>query len=1116
MVAVLLVGCVAYLQLPVSALPEVNYPTIQIQTLYPGASAAVMASTVTGPLEKQLGQIPGLSQMTSTSSGGASVIVLQFVLNEDIDVAEQEVQAALNSADAYLPNDLPTPPIYSKTNPADAPVLTLALSSKSMSLSKVQDFADTRLAPKISQLSGVGLVTIQGGQKPAIRIQANPAALASYGLSLDQIRTAISSTSLNGAKGTLNGAQQSFTIDANDQLSSGDAYKGVVLAYRNGSPIMLSDVAQITDGVENSKLAAWMDETPAIIMNIQRQSTANTIKVVDEVQAVLPQLQSTLPASVKVKVLTDRTVTIRASVEDVEFELALTIGLVVMVIFLFLRSWRATFIPAVAVPLSLIGTFGVMYLRDFSLNNLTLMAFTIATGFVVDDAIVMIENISRYLEEGMSPMEAALKGSGEIGFTIVSLTLSLVAVLIPLLFMGDITGRLFREFAITLAVTILISASVSLILTPMMCSRLLRYTPPSEQKAIYRWSERCFNGIISFYGRTLAWVLKREGIMLLVALATVVAVGLLYVYIPKGFFPIQDTGLVQVITQAPESTSFEAMSLRQQKLAHIALADPAVESLSSFIGIDGTNITLNSGRMQINLKPLAQRDGALTVMRRLRTSMNSTTGIQAYLQPVQDLTVEDRVSRTQFQYTIQDTDETELATWTTKIVEKLRTLPQLEDVVTDQMPNGNTVNVQIDRQTASRMGITPQSIDDALYDAFGQRQVSTLYTQTNLYHVILEASPSYQTSADRLGDIYLQASGSSGSSSASGGGGGGGSLLAASSTSGVGSAPSGGVQARTSSAVRATSVGRSSSSSTVLRSGGSVTTAVGGGGSSSRTAAGGMSGGGGSGSSTSSTSTAAPVPLSAFTTISTARAPLTISHQEQFPVVTVSFNLAGKTHLSQAVTAVDKAVASLNVPASVQTKFQGTAASYANSLNNEGFLLLAAMLTVYIVLGVLYESFIHPLTILSTLPSAGVGALLALWVLGQDLGIVGIIGIILLIGIVQKNGIMMVDFALEAERQEGKAPREAIFQACLLRFRPIIMTTLAALFGGLPLAMGRGIGAELRRPLGIAMVGGLIVSQILTLYTTPIIYLWFDKLGSRFRRRAVSDAEMAMAGGTEQ
>ncbi len=894
MVAVLLVGCVAYLQLPVSALPEVNYPTIQVQTLYPGASAAVMASTVTGPLEKQLGQIPGLSQMASTSSGGASVIVLQFVLNEDIDVAEQEVQAALNSANAYLPNNLPTPPIYSKTNPADAPVLTLALTSKSLSLSKVQDLADTRLAPKISQLSGVGLVTIQGGQKPAILIQANPAALASYGLSLDQIRSAISSTSVNGAKGTLNGPQQSFTLDANDQLNSGDAYKQVVLAYRNGSPIMLSDVAQISDGVENSKLAAWMDQTPAIIVNIQRQSTANTIKVVDEVKAVLPQLESSMPASVKVNLLTDRTVTIRASVEDVEFELALTIGLVVMVIFLFLRSWRATIIPSVAVPLSLIGTFAVMYLRDFSLNNLTLMAFTIATGFVVDDAIVMIENISRFLEEGMSPMEAALKGSGEIGFTIVSLTLSLVAVLIPLLFMGDITGRLFREFAITLAVTILISASVSLILTPMMCSRLLRYTPPSQQKAIYRWSERCFNSIISFYGRTLGWVLNRQGMMLFVVLATVVTVGLLYVYIPKGFFPIQDTGLLQVITQAPEATSFDAMAQRQQTLARVALADPAVESLSSFIGIDGTNITLNSGRMQINLKPLAQRDSALVVMRRLRTSMNSITGIKAYLQPVQDLTVEDRVSRTQFQYTIQDTDENELDTWTTKIVDKLRTLPQLEDVVTDQLPNGNAVNVQIDRETASRMGISPQNIDDALYDAFGQRQVSTLYTQTNLYHVILEAAPSYQTSADRLGDIYLQAQGSSGSFVEQAAG----AEEAADRCSPL-LPPAASVPLRraacrraASGSISAASGGRSSPSGTVLQSGGGVTTAVGGGSGSRTAAGGGISGGGGGGSSSSSASTSTPVPLSAFTTITAARAPLTINHQAQFPVVTVSFNLA--------------------------------------------------------------------------------------------------------------------------------------------------------------------------------------------------------------------------------
>jgi len=1066
MVAVLLVGSVAYLELPISALPEVNYPTIQVQTLYPGASSAVMASTVTGPLEKQLGQIPGLSQMTSTSSGGASVIVLQFVLAEDIDVAEQEVQAAINSAQAYLPTNLPTPPIYSKTNPADAPVLTLALTSKSLTLSKVQDLADTRLAPKISQLSGVGLVTIQGGQKPAIRIEANPAALASYGISLDQIRTTIAATSVNGAKGTLNGPQQAYTLDANDQLNSGDAYQHVVLAYRNGSPVMLTDVAQITDGVENNKLAAWMDQTPAIIVNIQRQSNANTIKVVDSIKAVLSQLESSLPASVKVSVLSDRTVTVRASVEDVEFELALTIGLVVMVIFLFLRSWRATIIPSVAVPLSLIGTFGVMYLRGFSLNNLTLMAFTIATGFVVDDAIVMIENISRYLEEGMSPMEAALKGSGEIGFTIVSLTLSLVAVLIPLLFMGDITGRLFREFAVTLAVTILISAAVSLILTPMMCSRLLRYTPPEQQGRFYRVSERGFESVISFYGRTLSWVLERQGMMLIVALATVVTVGLLYVYIPKGFFPIQDTGILQVITQAPEATSFDSMADRQQTLARIALGDPAVESLSSFIGVDGTSVTLNSGRMQINLKPLAQRDDALTVMRRLRARMNSVTGIKAYLQPVQDLTVEDRVSRTQFQYTIQDTDEAELNTWTTNIAAKLSALPQLEDVVTDQLPNGNTLDVHIDRETASRMGISPQNIDDALYDAFGQRQVSTLYTQTNLYHVILEAMPSDQAGASSLRNVYLQ-----GTSSSAGNGGAGSSLLTASSTSGVGSQV-------------ATGVSKSGSSST----GGSSTIAA-----------------------VSAAGTSPPVPLTAFTTVSNSLAPLTITHQAQFPVVTVSFNLSPGTHLSQAVDAVDKAVKGLNVPASVQTRFQGTAASYANSLNNEGLLLLAAMLTVYIVLGVLYESFIHPFTILSTLPSAGVGALLSLWLFGQDLGIVGIIGIILLIGIVQKNGILMVDFALEAERKEGKTPREAIYRACLLRFRPIIMTTLAALFGGLPLALGRGIGAELRRPLGIAMVGGLLLSQVLTLYTTPIIYLWFDRLSHSLRRRFSGTQELQIA-----
>ena len=1010
MAALLLCGAIAYRQLGISALPEVDYPTIQVVTFDPGASPDVMASGITAPLERQFGQMPGLNQMTSVSSDGSSIITLQFALNLNIDVAEQEVQAAINAAQTFLPVDLPSPPIYSKSNPADAPVMTLAVASKTLPLARVEDLADTRLAQKISQLSGVGLVSISGGHKPAVRVQANPTSLLSYGINLDDLRTTLMQSTINQAKGSFDGPHQAYQINANDQLLTGKDYQSVIVAFNNGAPVMLSDVARVIDDVENTKLAAWMNKTPAIILNIQRQPGANTIQVVDRIKQLLPQLKASLPSGIDVSVLTDRTTTIRASIGDVQFSLMLTIALVVMAIFLFLRNLRATIIPSVAVPLSLVGTLGVMYLLGFSLNNLTLMALTIATGFVVDDAIVMIENIFRYLEEGEAPLNAALKGAKQIGFTIISLTVSLIAVLIPLLFMGDIVGRLFREFAVTLSVTILLSAVISLTLTPMMCSRLLKRQSEQNRSRLYVASERVFNSIVNFYGRTLQWVLKRQTATLLVAVATLVLTIFLYVIVPKGLFPVQDTGIIQAISQAPQTISFTAMAEKQQALADVVLRDPVVESLSSFIGIDGTNTTLNSGRMLINLKPLNERKiSASDVIRRLQPQLNKVEGITLYMQPVQDLTVEDRVSRTQFQYTLEDANADELNTWTKKLVDKLRTLPELSDIATDQQTLGSQAKLVIDRVTASRLGITPQAIDNVLYDAFGQRQVTTLFTQLNQYHLVLEALPGFQKDPAKLNEIYVKSTG-----------------------------------------------------------GGAV-------------------------------------PLSAFTHFESGTAPLAINRQGQVPSVTVSFNLAPGAALGQAVTAIERAQKELGMPLSVQASFQGTAASFQASLKNELWLILAAIVTVYIVLGVLYESYIHPITILSTLPSAGVGAILALLVCRSDLGVVALIGIILLIGIVKKNAIMMIDFALEAERKEHKKPLDAIYQACLRRFRPIMMTTFAALFGGLPLALGNGVGAELRRPLGITIVGGLLVSQVLTLYTTPVIYLFFDRLAAKFSRSRAAE-----------
>jgi len=1018
MIGILLVGIVAYRQLPVSALPQVDYPTIQVTTFYPGASPEVMASSVTAPMERQFGQLPGLAQMTSTSSYGSSVITLQFVLEENIDIAEQEVQASINAATTFLPLNLPNPPIYSKVNPADAPILTLALTSNSLQLAKVEDLADTMLSQKISQITGVGLVSISGGQKPAVRIQANPTALASYGLSLEDVRTVLGQSNVDQAKGILENQRQSFTINSNDQLLSSADYKNVIVAYRNGAPVRLTDVASVIDGAENVKQAAWMGSVqndqpvlmPAVILNIQRQPGANIIGVVDRVKAVLPKLQAALPSSVKVQILTDRTETIRASVRDVQFSLMLTVALVVMVIFLFLRNLPATIIPSVAVPLSIVGTFGVMYLLNYSLDNLSLMALTISTGFVVDDAIVMIENIDRFLEEGHPPLEAALRGAGQIGFTIISLTVSLIAVLIPLLFMGDIVGRLFREFAVTLAVTIIISAFVSLTLTPMMSARLLKNPKTARHGRLYHASERAYERIIEFYGRTLRFVLRHQTATLLATVGAAVLTVYLYYIVPKGFFPVQDTGVILGISEAPQNVSFYNMSDLQQKLAKVILNDPDVASLSSFIGIDGTNTTQNSGRIQINLKPHNQRNSSATdVILRLQPELAKVDGITLYMQPVQDLTVEDRVSRTQFQYSLEDADASELNEWAGRIVTKLQQLPQLRDVASDQQTQGLKAELVIDRDTAARFGILPQAIDDTLYDAFGQRQVSTIFTQLNQYHVVLEVGPQFQDNPTDLTNIYVKSI------------------------------------------------------------------------------------------------TGTQVPLSAFSHFQTSNTPLAINHQGQFPVVTISFNLAPGESLGNATKAIAQAEQEIGMPASIHPSFQGTAAAFQNSLSTEPWLILAALVTVYIVLGVLYESYIHPITILSTLPSAGVGAILALIITRNDLTVVALIGIILLIGIVKKNAIMMIDFALEAERKDNKPPEEAIYQASLLRFRPIMMTTMAALLGAVPLAFGRGTGSELRQPLGITIIGGLLLSQLFTLYTTPVIYIWFDKLASRFKHLRIGN-----------
>jgi multidrug efflux pump len=1015
MVAILIVGAMAYLQLPLSALPEVAYPTIQVQTFYPGASPEVITSAITAPLEKQFGQMPGLNQMSSTSSAGASVITLTFNLALAIDVAEQEVQAAISAGQNLLPQDLPAPPIYAKVNPADAPVLILGVTSKTMPLTEVEDLVDTRIAQKISQIKGVGVVSISGGQRPAVRVVANPRALASYGLNLDDLRTTINNANQNGPKGTLDGPSNAYTVNTNDQIRNADDYGMVVIAYKNGAPVRLKDVATLVSGAENSKLGGWMNSTPALIVNVQRQPGANVVDVVDRIHVLLPQLQAEMPPGVDVALLTDRTTTIRASVDDVEFELVLAVALVVLVIWLFLRNIPATIIPSLSVPLSLIGTFAIMYLAKFSLNNLSLMALTIATGFVVDDAIVMIENISRYIEAGDPPLEAALKGAGQIGFTIISLTVSLIAVLIPLLFMQDVVGRLFREFAVTLAVTILISAVVSLTLVPMMCAKLLKQREPGSHSE--HESGKWFTAVVDWYGKRLTWVLDHQSLTLWVALATLVLTALLYILIPKGFFPDQDTGLIQGVSEATESVSYAAMADRQQALAVAILTDPDVLSLSSFIGVDGNNVTLNSGRFLINLKPRGSRSGHVAdTIRRLRDETAGVSGITLYMQPVQDLTLDNTISRTQYQFTLESADSVALSSFTPKLVTALAKQADLADVVSNQEENGLAAYVNIDRDSAARLGISVGTVDNALYDAFGQRIVSTIFTQSNQYRVIMEADPKSYTSVDSLASIYVPSS-----------------------------------------------------------SGGQV-------------------------------------PLSAIAKVDVETRPILINHLAQFPATTVSFNLAPGASLGSAVDAIEKVEKTIGIPESIHTTFQGAALAFRSNLSNELLLLVAAVLVMYIVLGVLYESFIHPITILSTLPSAGIGALLALMLFGDDLTIIALIGIILLIGIVKKNAILMIDFAIVAQHDEGLSPRDAIHKACLLRFRPILMTTVAAIFGALPLMFGTGTGSELRHPLGVSIVGGLMVSQVLTLFTTPVIYLAFDRIAARFRGKPVeTDSEPPLA-----